>query len=145
MSRDQLHAQLRALNPDWVHYEAEAAPDGDADLDQLDFAAFNIPSCRRCGGTLKTDVVFFGETVPVERVRRAMAALHRADAMLVVGSSLMVYSGYRFAQAAAQAGKPIAALNLGRTRADALLTLKIQDSCARGLERAVRPRASTPP
>src|ERR1700761_8468748 len=87
LSRDQLHAQLRALNPDWVHYEAEAAPDGDADLDQLDFAAFRIPSCRRCGGTLKTDVVFFGETVPAERVRQAMAAVNRADAMLVVGSS----------------------------------------------------------
>ncbi len=143
LSRDQLHVQLRALNPDWMHHEAEAAPDGDADLDQLDFAAFTIPSCRRCGGTLKTDVVFFGETVPAERVRQAMAALHRADAMLVVGSSLMVYSGYRFAQAAVQAGKPIAALNLGRTRADALLTLKIEDRCARALERAVRPRAST--
>ena len=72
-----------------------------------------------------------------------MAALHRADAMLVVGSSLMVYSGYRFAQAAAAAGKPIAALNLGRTRADALLTLKIEDRCVRALERAVRPRTST--
>ena len=140
--RDQLHALLRALNPDWVHYAAEAAPDGDADLDQLDFAGFNIPNCRRCGGTLKTDVVFFGEAVPAERVRQAMAALDRADAMLVVGSSLMVYSGYRFAQAAAQDGKPIAALNLGRTRADALLTLKIEDRCVRALEHAVRPRKS---
>jgi NAD-dependent SIR2 family protein deacetylase len=143
LSRDELHAQLRALNPDWVHYEAEAAPDGDADLDQLDFTAFNVPSCHHCGGTLKTDVVFFGETVPAEHVRQAMAALHRADAMLVVGSSLMVYSGYRFARAAAEAGKPIAALNLGRTRADALLTLKIQDHCARALESAVHLRAST--
>jgi NAD-dependent SIR2 family protein deacetylase len=57
-----------------------------------------------------------------------------------VGSSLMVYSGYRFALAAAQAGKPIAAVNLGRTRADALLALKIEDRCARALQRAVRPR-----
>jgi NAD-dependent SIR2 family protein deacetylase len=139
ISRDQLHTQLRALNPDWVHYEAEAAPDGDADMDPLDFAAFNIPNCRRCGGMLKTDVVFFGETVPAERVRQAMAALHRADAMLVVGSSLMVYSGYRFAQVAAQAGKPIAALNLGRTRADALLTLKIEDHCVRALSGSPAP------
>jgi NAD-dependent SIR2 family protein deacetylase len=72
-----------------------------------------------------------------------MAVLHRADAMLVVGSSLMVYSGYRFAQSAAQAGKPIAARNLGRTRADALLTLKIEDHCVRALESAIRPHAST--
>ncbi len=143
MSREELHAQLHALNPSWAHYEAEAAPDGDADLDHLDFTAFKIPGCRRCGGTLETDVVFFGETVPAQRVRQAMAALERADAMLVVGSSLMVYSGYRFAQAAAEAGKPIAALNLGRTRADALLTLKIEDHCARALQRAVGPRIST--
>ena len=140
LSRDEWHSQLRTANPAWVYYQAEAAPDGDANLDQLDFAAFNVPSCSRCGGTLKTDVVFFGETVPAERVRQAIAALHRADAMLVVGSSLMVYSGYRFAQAAAQAGKPIAAVNLGRTRADALLALKIEDRCARALQRAVRPR-----
>ncbi|HZL96606.1 MAG TPA: Sir2 family NAD-dependent protein deacetylase, partial [Vicinamibacterales bacterium] len=79
------------------------------------------------------DVVFFGESVPTERVRRAMAALAGADAMLIVGSSLMVYSGYRFAQAMAQAGKPIAAVNLGRTRADDLLALKVTDGCADAL------------
>jgi NAD-dependent SIR2 family protein deacetylase len=71
--------------------------------------------------------------VPKERVEAAMHHLQQADAMLVVGSSLMVYSGYRFAQAAAAAGKPIAAVNLGRTRADELLTLKIAEPCARAL------------
>jgi NAD-dependent SIR2 family protein deacetylase len=74
---------------------------------------------------LKPDVVFFGENVPRERVDAAMAALQRADALLVAGSSLMVYSGYRFAQAFAAAGKPIAAINLGRTRADDMLALKV--------------------
>jgi NAD-dependent SIR2 family protein deacetylase len=77
--------------------------------------------------------VFFGEGVPGERVRRAMAAIESADAMLVVGSSLMVYSGYRFATAAADAGKPIAAINLGRTRADEILTLKVSARCANAL------------
>jgi NAD-dependent SIR2 family protein deacetylase len=78
-------------------------------------------------------VVFFGEHVPGARVERAFAHLGRADALLVVGSSLMVYSGFRFAQAAARAGLPIAALGYGRTRADELLTLKVEDSCAKAL------------
>jgi NAD-dependent SIR2 family protein deacetylase len=88
-------------------------------------------------------VVFFGENVPAERVQRAMAAIDHSDAMLIVGSSLMVYSGYRFAAAAADAGKPIAAINLGRTRADDLLTLKVEDRCAhalRSLQDLARPR-----
>jgi len=91
------------------------------------------PDCPSCGGVLKPDVVFFGESVPRDQVSLAMEALEQADAMLVVGSSLMVYSGFRFAQAAARRGIPIAAVNLGRTRADDLLTLKIQDRCEAAL------------
>ena len=91
--------------------------------------------------TLKPDVVFFGEGVPGDRVRHAMAALEAADAMLVVGSSLMVYSGYRFATAMADAGKPIAAVNLGRTRADDLLELKVTDRCADALSFLLRDEA----
>ena len=97
------------------------------------FETFDVPACDACGGLLKPDVVFFGEGVPGERVRRAMAGIESADAMLVVGSSLMVYSGYRFATAAADAGKPIAAINLGRTRADEILTLKVSARCANAL------------
>jgi len=77
--------------------------------------------------------VFFGENVPAERVQRAMASIASSDAMLVVGSSLMIYSGYRFVTAAADAGKPIAAINLGRTRADDLLALKVEDRCSDAL------------
>ena len=118
---------LHASNPSWQRHHAHAAPDGDADLDGLDFSNFDVPPCPACGtGVLKPDVVFFGENVPRERVQTAMAALQKADALLVVGSSLMVYSGYRFAQAAFAVGKPIAAINLGRTRADDLLALKVQ-------------------
>jgi NAD-dependent SIR2 family protein deacetylase len=82
---------------------------------------------------LKPDVVFFGESVRRERVATAMQRLEQADAVLVVGSSLMVYSGYRFVQAAAQAGQPVAAINLGRTRADGLLALKVSEPCASAL------------
>ena len=92
-----------------------------------------MPACDTCGGLLKPDVVFFGEGVPKERVHRAMTTIEFSDAMLVVGSSLMVYSGYRFVRAMADAGKPIAAINLGRTRADDLLTLKVTDRCASAL------------
>ena len=123
--RSALQIELRQRNPHWAALEAKAAPDGDADLDGLDFSRFDVPDCPLCGGMLKPDVVFFGETVPKDRVTAAFAALEEADAMLVAGSSLMVYSGYRFVQAAAAAGKPIAAVNLGRTRADDLFTLKV--------------------
>lgn len=126
LPRADWQALLHARNPGWHRHQATTAPDGDADLDGLDFSAFQVPACPRCGtGMLKPDVVFFGENVPRERVDAAMAALQRADALLVAGSSLMVYSGYRFAQAAAAVGKPIAAINLGRTRADDMLALKV--------------------
>ena len=131
--RDSFQERLRVLNPAWSQLDAREAPDGDADLEGRDFAAFNVPACDYCGGILKPDVVFFGESVPRDRVERAMRGVQDADAMLVVGSSLMVYSGYRFAQAAADAGKPIAAVNLGRTRADHLLALKVSQSCAEAL------------
>ena len=88
-----------------------------------------MPECARCGGRLKPDVVFFGESVPVARVERVRAALAAADALLIVGSSLMVYSGFRFAREADQLGIPLAAVNLGRTRADELLQLKCNSDC----------------
>jgi NAD-dependent SIR2 family protein deacetylase len=103
---------------------ARIAPDGDMDIER-DFSQLVVPDCRECGGILKPDVVFFGEPVPRERVARAFEGVTKADALLVVGTSLMVYSGFRFAEAAAAAGKPIAAVNLGRTRADHLITLKV--------------------
>jgi NAD-dependent SIR2 family protein deacetylase len=131
--RDELQRRLLDLNPSWDRLDARDAPDGDADLDGLDFSGFGIPACTHCGGILKPDVVFFGESVPRERVTAAMEAVERADAVLVIGSSLMVYSGYRFAHAASKAGKPIAAVNLGRTRADALLALKVNQPCVSAL------------
>lgn len=133
LPRDDFQQQLIERNPAWLQFDAAFAPDGDADLEDQDFARFEIPPCPRCGGIVKPDVVFFGEGVPRERVDAATQAWHAADAVLVVGSSLMVYSGYRFVQAAAKAGKPVAALTLGRTRADALLSLKVAASCSDAL------------
>jgi NAD-dependent SIR2 family protein deacetylase len=132
-SREKLQAELLRRNPAWSRLEGALAPDGDADLDALPFHEFVVPACARCGGVLKPDVVFFGESVPHPRVEAAMHGLERADAVLVIGSSLMLYSGYRFVLAAAQSGKPVAAVNLGLTRADDLLTLKVPEPCAQAL------------
>ena len=138
-SRDELQLELERRNPDFASLDAVEAPDGDADLEDVAFETFDVPACEACGGLLKPDVVFFGENVPAERVQRAMAAIEHSDAMLVVGSSLMVYSGYRFVAAAADAGKPIAAINLGRTRGDDVLTLKVADRCGRALSHLMHP------
>jgi len=136
--RDHFQRSLRALNPSWADLQAPRAPDGDAALDAaldgVDFARFRVPDCARCGGTLKPTVVFFGENVPAPRTRSALARLAEADALLVVGSSLMVYSGYRYVREAQRHGKPVAALNLGRTRADAELDLKLEAPCGAALE-----------
>ena len=131
--REDFQQRLVEANPPWAMLDAAIAPDGDADLQQADFGDFVIPACVRCGGMLKPDVVFFGENVPRQRVDDAMAWLAGSDAMLVVGSSLMVYSGYRFAVAAKRLGKPIAAINRGVTRADDLLDVKVDADCATAL------------
>ena len=138
LPREEVQGELARRNPGFAALDALEAPDGDADLEGLPFHAFDVPACTACGGLLKPDVVFFGEGVPGERVRDAMAALDIADAMLVVGSSLMVYSGYRFVRAMAEARKPIAAINLGRTRADDLFSLKVTDRCANALSLLLR-------
>ena len=130
--RADFQDELIRANPAWGRLDAEMLPDGDADLDGLDFSAFAVPACASCGGILKPDVVFYGENVPRDQVATAQERLADADAMLIVGSSLMVYSGYRFAVEAARRGIPIAAVNLGRTRADDLLALKVEEPCEDG-------------
>jgi NAD-dependent SIR2 family protein deacetylase len=123
--RAEWQSRLLSLNQMWLDRDAPIAPDGDADLEAGDFSSFEVPECGRCGGIVKPDVVFFGENVPKWRHVQATAALATSDALLVAGSSLMVHSGYRYALAAARVGLPIAAVNLGRTRADAILSLKV--------------------
>lgn len=135
--RAAVQEQLAAMNPDWAGLEAETAPDGDADLDGHDFSRFRVPACGHCGGMLKPDVVFYGENVPRARYHQAQAALTASDAVLVVGSSLMVYSGYRFVRQAAEAGLPIAILNRGRTRADDLASLKLEADAGATLSAAL--------
>ena len=123
--RDDYQARLHSLNPDWRELEAGIAPDGDADLEGADFARFLPAPCPVCGGVIKPRVVFYGESIPGEVSRASNAALADADALLVVGSSLMVFSGFRFARSMAERGQPVAAINRGKTRADELIDLKI--------------------
>jgi NAD-dependent SIR2 family protein deacetylase len=96
-----------------------------------------VPECPACGGVVKPDVVFFGEAVPSERVFDATAKLEQSDALLVVGSSLMVFSGFRFARIAHEANIPVAIINRGRTRADDLAIEKLSHDCAEALPRLV--------
>jgi NAD-dependent SIR2 family protein deacetylase len=132
--RRDLQEQLMARNPDWLALDARSLADGDADLEGRDFAAFDVPDCPACGGMLKPDVVFFGESVPRDRVAAVRDALTQADAVLVAGSSLMVYSGYRFVEEAVAAGKPVAAINIGRTRGDSVLSVKVEKEVGSGLD-----------
>jgi len=161
--RRRFQHRLERLNREWIQRElgseidreiggkpggvpgARLAPDGDADLRTRDFDSFRVPFCARCGGTVRPGFVFFGENVPRERVDRAFASLAEADGMLVVGSSLKVWSGYRFARRAAEKGLALVILNLGVTRADELATLKLEGRCGEVLPQALGCLGLAPP
>ena len=128
LSRRGMQSELEQLNPGWLERDAPALPDGDVAL-EAPFEEFAVPDCSQCGGVLKPDVVFYGEAVPRERVRATQEALQRCDALLVVGSSLMVWSGLRFVRAASARGVPQALVNLGRTRADDLFDVRVNACC----------------
>lgn len=136
--RDPFQAELARRNPGWSVESSGVRPDGDAGVGEEAASRFEVPPCPFCRGVLKPDVVFFGEAVPPSRVARAFELLDAADALLVVGSSLMVWSGYRFVVCARERGIPIVAVNLGLTRADAELTCKVEARCAELLPRLVR-------
>ncbi len=135
-SRAALQAAIADSNAGW-DAEAATAPDGDADVEALAVESFVPPLCDACGGRLKPDVVFFGENVPSERYTQAREALACADALLVAGSSLMVYSGFRFVRLAHEAGLPIAIVNRGRTRGDEFAGLKIEADVGSTLTEAI--------
>lgn len=128
--RSRLQGRLLAKNPDWHRTAATPAPDGDADIEPRELAGFVVVGCEACGGVLKPDVVFFGETVPVRVVEAAWSLMDAGDALLVVGSSLTVFSGYRFVRAAHRRNWPIAVVNRGPTRADDLVDVRVDDDVA---------------
>jgi NAD-dependent SIR2 family protein deacetylase len=133
VTRATLAELLEAANPVFVE-RAEAvggiavAPDADAVV--ADTSAFTIIDCSNCTGMLKPNIVYFGENVPKDRVAQAYTLVDDADALLVAGSSLTVFSGFRFVRHAAARGIPIAIINRGRTRGDDLATVKIDTGCS---------------
>jgi NAD-dependent SIR2 family protein deacetylase len=127
--REAFQSRLHEENPDWDASTTRIAPDGDADLEGVDFGAFEVPACEVCGGVLKPGVVFYGESVPREVGLEAMAAIEAADGVLVAGSSLMVWSSFRLVRAAVQRDIPVVAVNRGRTRADDLFAFKLDGEC----------------
>ena len=133
MSRAALAEQLEALNPGFIESAAAAgglavAPDADATI--ADTASFRYVDCPRCAGMLKPNIVYFGETVPKEIVDQAYSLVDKAEALLIAGSSLTVFSGYRFVRHAAARGIPVGIINRGRTRGDELATVKVDGGCS---------------
>ncbi|WAM49231.1 NAD-dependent protein deacetylase [Vreelandella venusta] len=136
LMRHAMHSEMARMNPSFAALDAHYAPDGDADL-ETDFSTFRVLDCPRCQGILKPQVVYYGDVVPPARRLAAHAGLQNADAVLAVGTSLMVYSGYRLCRDAHAMGLPVASLSLGVTRADALLTYQWRAPLTPVLEHAV--------
>ncbi len=125
-SRFALDARMRAANPGFVAHVAELNPDGDVELADADLGGFRMVLCRGCGGDrVKPDVVFFGENVPKPRVASCFDLVAAANALLVLGSSLTVMSGFRFVRRAAALGVAVAIVNQGATRGDSLATVRV--------------------
>ncbi|KAM6979959.1 NAD-dependent protein lipoamidase sirtuin-4, mitochondrial [Aplochiton taeniatus] len=127
--REELQRRFAALNPDWVAQAGSVAPDGDVFLEDEQVLHFRVPSCKDCGGILKPEVTFFGDTVKKGTVQFVHERLAESDAVLVTGSSLQVYSGYRFLLTASDRKLPVAILNIGPTRADHLAELRVSARC----------------
>ena len=133
--RESIQHLLLRDNNSPLYRVTSARPDGDADLPDDYVDSFTPPSCKNCCGLLMPDVVFFGGTVPKPRVASCIDAIEQSDALLAIGSSLQVYSGFRFCRQIIAAGKPLAIINPGSTRADDLATLKIRQDCGPLLQR----------
>lgn len=134
-SRSDVQRRLAQLNPGLIQapilQHAELRPDGDAVVD--DWSGFALADCLRCGGRLKPDVVFFGESVPKPRVAECYAMVDEADVLVVLGSSLTVMSGLRFVRHQWKRPRPVVIINRGRTRGDELATVKVDGGCSETL------------
>jgi NAD-dependent SIR2 family protein deacetylase len=142
LTRDEMQARMRSANPSWIDGPTPIAPDGDADLADELVAEFQVPACASCGGVLKPKVVFFGETVAPAVVDEAYRLLHAARALLVLGTSLAVFSGYRFLRRAAEHRIPIFVVNQGAVRGEEHALAKVEASLGTTLERLARGVAS---
>ena len=132
--RSSIQQRLLEENPLLRDLGGPLAPDGDADIDDDIISTIRSPRCLHCEGIPMPDVVFYGGSVPKARVAEIEARLEQSDGLLVIGSSLSVYSAFRFCKSARQLGIPIAAINRGKTRADEMLATKLEQGCGEALE-----------
>jgi len=123
--RGSLQTRLLAANPGWLTHGAQAQPDGDAEISTEAVADFVVVGCLVCGGDLKPDVVFFGGSVPAATLESAWELFAEGEVLLVVGSSLTVYSGWRFVRHAHEQNVPVAIVNMGPTRGDEVVSVKV--------------------
>ena len=138
--RTELGRRLQAANPGWgwcVELATSVKPDGDADLDDRAIGSFQVADCSACHGVLKPDVVFFGENVPRPRAEACYALVERSSALVVLGSSLTVMSGFRYVRHAARRQRPIVIVNQGTTRGDAYATATLDASLGETLTKLV--------
>lgn len=128
---DRHHFQtiLEELNPNMKGTTNMIRPDGDVEIPKEQEEGFVVPSCRHCGGILKPDIIFFGDNVPHTRVQAVKHEVENCDSLLVLGSSLTVFSSYRIILQAAELRKPIAIVNIGQTRGDKYANIKIDGKC----------------
>nr|XP_027209944.1 NAD-dependent protein deacylase Sirt4-like [Penaeus vannamei]XP_027209945.1 NAD-dependent protein deacylase Sirt4-like [Penaeus vannamei] len=137
VDRHSFQSRLRILNPHMSSHSSEIRPDGDVELTEEEVNQFQVPPCKHCGGIMKPYIVFFGDNVPKDRVERVKQELSESDGLLVLGSSLFVYSGYRFILQAVDMGIPLCAVNIGTTRADKHLDFRISARCGEVLPQIV--------
>ena len=129
-SRASIQERLVAANPIIPELTAEAAPDGDANLEDRLTQIIDPVSCLECKGDIIPDVVFYGGSVPAHINQLTAEKYTQSEGILVLGSSLMVYSSYRFCKKAAEDGKPVLIVNLGKTRADEIANIKLNEHCS---------------
>ena len=125
VDRGRVQDRLVDVNREWTGSAGAVNPDGDVDLPDAELDGFVMVACEACGGVLKPDVVYFGENVPAERVTEAYGLVDAATSLLVLGTSLTVFSGRRFVVRAAQQQIPVAIVNAGPTRGDDLATVRV--------------------
>lgn len=142
-SRASVQLELERLNPGWPPAPAASGPDGDAQLGDVDYHDVVVPDCTCCGGLLRPAVVFFGESLVPATASAAADRFAAADAVLVAGSSLTVFSGFRLVRDAAARGVPVASVSLGRSRADDLMSLRVTADCGVALRELARRSAAT--
>ncbi|XP_072750635.1 NAD-dependent protein deacylase Sirt4 [Anoplolepis gracilipes] len=127
--RYELQEIFQKLNPSMTAITQMIRPDGDVELSQAQVQDFNVPACDNCGGILKPDIIFFGDNVPRDTVQNVKNNVEKSDALLILGTTLTTFSAYRIVLQAVEANKPIAIVNIGKTRADEFVNLRVEGRC----------------